>query len=128
MVFINNAIFDLPIKEILKGAYVQRNIGRRVCSNSKRKFPEDDSSKRIESLSIQALHSSSLFNICEKKNQGCAQAMISVFPSTLGRCLLIFCKQLRHVLCCASLCFPYFCPVAAIWCLLYYTLLAVLVN
>ena len=39
--------------------------------------------------------------------------MISAFPSTSGRCLSIFCKQLRHVLCYASLCFTYFYPVAA---------------
>ena len=57
MVFIKYAISDVPMKEVLKGA----------CSNSKRIFPEDDSPERIESLSIQALRSSSSFNICEKK-------------------------------------------------------------
>ena len=57
---------------------------RRVCSNSKRKVPEDDSPERIESLSIQAFRSSSSFNICEKKKEisDLTEAMISAFPST----------------------------------------------
>ena len=53
----------------------------------------------------------------KKEISDLTEAMISAFPSTSGRCLSIFCKQFRHVLCYASLCFPYFCPVAAIWCL-----------
>ena len=49
----------------------------------------------------------------KKEISDVAEAMISAFSSTPGRCLSIFCKQLRHILCYASLCFPYFCPVAA---------------
>ena len=72
-----NSLTDLSPSAHRHGFYQQcyfrftheRNIERRVCSNSKRKFPEDDFPERIESLSQQALRSSSLFNICEKKKK-----------------------------------------------------------
>ena len=120
MVFINNAIFDLPMKEVLKGAYVRilkEYFQKMILLKELKVCPYKRCGHQVHSICVK-----------KKEISDLTEAMISAFPSTSGRCLSIFCKQLRHVLCYASLCFPYFCPVAAIWCLLYYTLLAVPVD
>ena len=120
MVFINNAIFDLPMKEVLKGAYVRilkEYFQKMILLKELKVCPYKRCGHQVHSTYVK-----------KKEISDLTEAIISAFPSTSGRCLSIFCKQLRHVLCYASLCFPYFCPVAAIWCLLYYTLLAVPVD
>ena len=120
MVFINNAIFDLPMKEVLKGAYVRilkEHFQKMILLKELKVCPYKRCGHQVHSTYMK-----------KKEISDLTEAMISAFPSTSGRCLSIFCKQLRHVLCYASLCFPHFCPVAAIWCLLYYTLLAVPVD
>ena len=120
MVLIDNTIFDLPMKEILKGAYVRilkEYFQKMILLKELKVSPYKRCGHQVHSTYGK-----------KKEISDLSEAMISAFPSTSGRCLSIFCKQLRYVLCYASLCFPYFCPVAAIWCLLYYTLLAVPVD